>query len=167
MGHGSIVPSDRHARLCSTMVMARSTHACPAPCPSLPTPQVDHPAFLSKVWGLTGSKLYGEKSGADYGAQPGCCCLRRAGLEQGPWQHAWRASQTGRSCRALDSRVESNSQVGSSCYLCTPSMPPDPQHNHPPLLALQWTTRSASPCSPARPLRRCARCPSCPERTAW
>lgn len=27
---------------------------------------VDHPAFLSKVWGLTGSKLYGQKSGADY-----------------------------------------------------------------------------------------------------
>jgi granule-bound starch synthase len=27
---------------------------------------VDHPAFLSKVWGLTGSKLYGHKSGADY-----------------------------------------------------------------------------------------------------
>jgi granule-bound starch synthase len=27
---------------------------------------VDHPSFLAKVWGLTGSKLYGEKSGADY-----------------------------------------------------------------------------------------------------
>lgn len=27
---------------------------------------VDHPWFLSKVWGLTGSKLYGPKSGADY-----------------------------------------------------------------------------------------------------
>lgn len=27
---------------------------------------VDHPAFLSKVWGQTGSKLYGLKSGADY-----------------------------------------------------------------------------------------------------
>lgn len=28
---------------------------------------VDHPWFLSKVWGQTGSKLYGAKSGADYG----------------------------------------------------------------------------------------------------
>lgn len=27
---------------------------------------VDHPSFLAKVWGLTGSKLYGAKSGADY-----------------------------------------------------------------------------------------------------
>ena len=28
---------------------------------------IDHPWFLSKVWGMTGSKLYGSKSGADYG----------------------------------------------------------------------------------------------------
>lgn len=27
---------------------------------------VDHPWFLAKVWGKTGSKLYGPKSGADY-----------------------------------------------------------------------------------------------------
>jgi len=27
---------------------------------------VDHPAFLAKVWGKTGSKLYGEKSGHDF-----------------------------------------------------------------------------------------------------
>lgn len=27
---------------------------------------VDHPAFLAKVWGKTGSKLYGQKSGSDY-----------------------------------------------------------------------------------------------------
>lgn len=27
---------------------------------------VDHPFFLAKVWGKTGSKLYGPKSGADY-----------------------------------------------------------------------------------------------------
>ena len=27
---------------------------------------VDHPIFLAKVWGKTGSKLYGKKSGADY-----------------------------------------------------------------------------------------------------
>ncbi|PSC71300.1 GBSSIb [Micractinium conductrix] len=27
---------------------------------------IDHPWFLSKVWGMTGSKLYGSKSGADY-----------------------------------------------------------------------------------------------------
>ena len=27
---------------------------------------IDHPWFLSKVWGQTGSKLYGAKSGADY-----------------------------------------------------------------------------------------------------
>ncbi|KAL4458488.1 hypothetical protein ABPG75_013353 [Micractinium tetrahymenae] len=27
---------------------------------------VDHPWFLAKVWGMTGSKLYGAKSGADY-----------------------------------------------------------------------------------------------------
>eukprot|EP00210_Caulerpa_lentillifera_P002450 g2348.t1 len=27
---------------------------------------IDHPCFLSKVWGKTGSKLYGEKSGSDY-----------------------------------------------------------------------------------------------------
>lgn len=27
---------------------------------------VDHPSFLAKVWGKTGSKLYGPKSGADY-----------------------------------------------------------------------------------------------------
>ena len=27
---------------------------------------IDHPAFLAKVWGMTGSKLYGQKSGADY-----------------------------------------------------------------------------------------------------
>lgn len=27
---------------------------------------VDHPMFLAKVWGKTGSKLYGQKSGADY-----------------------------------------------------------------------------------------------------
>jgi hypothetical protein len=31
---------------------------------------IDHPAFLAKVHGMTGSKLYGHKSGADYG---GCC----------------------------------------------------------------------------------------------
>ena len=28
---------------------------------------VDHPLFLAKVWGKTGSKLYGAKSGADFG----------------------------------------------------------------------------------------------------
>ncbi len=27
---------------------------------------VDHPWFLAKVWGKTGSKLYGPQSGADY-----------------------------------------------------------------------------------------------------
>lgn len=27
---------------------------------------IDHPSFLAKVWGKTGSKLYGEKSGADF-----------------------------------------------------------------------------------------------------
>lgn len=27
---------------------------------------VDHPVFLSKVWGKTGSKLYGKKTGADF-----------------------------------------------------------------------------------------------------
>ena len=27
---------------------------------------VDHPLFLAKVWGKTGSKLYGEKSGSDF-----------------------------------------------------------------------------------------------------
>jgi len=27
---------------------------------------VDHPDFLAKVWGKTGSKLYGTKSGADF-----------------------------------------------------------------------------------------------------
>lgn len=27
---------------------------------------VDHPTFLAKVWGMTGEKLYGAKSGADY-----------------------------------------------------------------------------------------------------
>lgn len=27
---------------------------------------VDHPSFLAKVWGKTGSKLYGPRSGADY-----------------------------------------------------------------------------------------------------
>lgn len=27
---------------------------------------VDHPAFLAKVWGKTGSMLYGKQSGADY-----------------------------------------------------------------------------------------------------
>lgn len=27
---------------------------------------IDHPWFLAKVWGKTGSKLYGPKSGADY-----------------------------------------------------------------------------------------------------
>ena len=28
---------------------------------------VDHPWFLSKVWGKTGAKLYGAASGADFG----------------------------------------------------------------------------------------------------
>ena len=27
---------------------------------------VDHPYFLAKVWGKTGSKLYGPATGADY-----------------------------------------------------------------------------------------------------
>jgi len=27
---------------------------------------IDHPSFLAKVWGKTGSKLYGEKSGSDF-----------------------------------------------------------------------------------------------------
>jgi granule-bound starch synthase len=27
---------------------------------------IDHPSFLSKIWGQTGSKLYGKESGADY-----------------------------------------------------------------------------------------------------
>ncbi|MQL41637.1 glycogen synthase, partial [Escherichia coli] len=27
---------------------------------------VDHPLFLEKVWGKTGSKLYGPKAGVDY-----------------------------------------------------------------------------------------------------
>ena len=27
---------------------------------------IDHPWFLSKIWGQTGSKLYGKESGADY-----------------------------------------------------------------------------------------------------
>lgn len=27
---------------------------------------IDHPMFLTKVWGKTGAKLYGAKSGADY-----------------------------------------------------------------------------------------------------
>lgn len=31
---------------------------------------IDHPAFLEKVWGKTGSKLYGQKSGADYVDNP-------------------------------------------------------------------------------------------------
>jgi len=31
---------------------------------------IDHPSFLEKVWGKTGSKLYGQKSGADYADNP-------------------------------------------------------------------------------------------------
>ncbi len=27
---------------------------------------IDHPSFLAKVWGMTGSKLYGNKTGADF-----------------------------------------------------------------------------------------------------
>lgn len=46
---------------------------------------MDHPSFLAKVWGLTGSKLYGEKSGADYGegAKPlqlGCLAVIHAAV---------------------------------------------------------------------------------------
>lgn len=44
---------------------------------------VDHPAFLSKVWGQTGSKLYGEKSGADYGERL-CRAVRQGVCARGP-----------------------------------------------------------------------------------
>lgn len=37
---------------------------------------VDHPWFLAKVWGKTGSKLYGPRSGADYLVSPAPQCTR-------------------------------------------------------------------------------------------
>lgn len=52
------------------MARARLAVCCmPTTLPPTHPPQVDHPWFLAKVWGMTGSKLYGAKSGSDYGAQ--------------------------------------------------------------------------------------------------
>lgn len=36
---------------------------------------IDHPWFLAKVWGKTGSKLYGPRSGADYLVRGGALCM--------------------------------------------------------------------------------------------
>ena len=105
---------------------------------------VDHPMFLEKVWGMTGSKLYGNKSGADFSECP-------RGLPGQDWL------QTGWGLRRRCARV----------YVCAcvlvwwhrhvpPAVPsntpfPCPPLSPPPCVPrLQTTTRSGLPSS-ARP----------------
>lgn len=57
---------------------------------------VDHPWFLAKVWGMTGSKLYGAKSGSDYGATP----RGRARGGKGGSRGQLRAQRRSRPCMA-------------------------------------------------------------------